>query len=295
MTADFASTDPRAELTAVASGLRAWLEWEALTGAIELPADLTPVAPPAIPRAAPSPRAPSSPRAPVAPATPVRPEPQPGPRVAADRPASRPVAPPRAPVGATGPAPTSAVGRGADGLRQVREELGDCQRCALGATRKNLVYGVGNPDARLVLVGEAPGQQEDATGEPFVGRSGQLLTRMLAAIGLERGDVYICNVIKCRPPQNRDPLPPEIASCSPFLHRQVSAIGPKVILTLGRFAGVNIIGRQASMGELRKDLGSFLGTPVVPTFHPSYLLRSPSAKRAAWDDFLRVRALLRAT
>ncbi|MFO0750664.1 MAG: uracil-DNA glycosylase [Myxococcota bacterium] len=280
---------PHDELHDIASGLRAWLEWQAMTGSLELPADPTPVvvaAPPPPPRTAPA-RATTAPRAPAAP-RPAGPSAQ---AAASDR-SQAPSARPAAGSGTVGAPPTTPVGKGADGLRQVRDELGDCQRCALATGRKHLVFGVGSPQAELVLIGEAPGQQEDATGEPFVGRSGQLLTRMLASIGLERSDVYICNVIKCRPPGNRDPLPGEIATCSPFLHRQVRAIGPKVILTLGRFAGVNIIGRQATMGELRKDTSSFLGTPVVATFHPSYLLRTPSAKRQAWDDLLRVRRLL---
>jgi len=267
-------TDPRDELHALSAELRAWLEWEAQTGAIELPADPTPIVVQAPqPRTAPT-RAPTSPQ-PVPAARPTRP------------------APTMRPVVAT-PPPSGTVGKGAEGIQQVRAELGDCQRCALAQGRKHIVFGVGNPNAELMLIGEAPGQQEDTTGEPFVGRSGQLLTRMLAAIGLTREQTYICNVIKCRPPQNRDPLPQEIVTCSPFLHRQILAIQPKVILALGRFAGINLLGRQATMGELRRDgVGAFQGIPVVPTFHPSYLLRTPAAKRGAWDDLLSVRALLR--
>lgn len=185
------------------------------------------------------------------------------------------------------------MGEGRAGLEQVRAELGDCQRCRLGRERRNLVYGVGNPSAELVLVGEGPGRHEDLTGEPFVGRAGQLLTRMLFAIGLKREDVYICNVIKCRPPQNRDPLPDEIATCSPFLHRQLRAIDPKVILTLGRFAGGVISGRQGSLGELRKRTADWNGVPLVATYHPSYLLRTPHMKRAAWEDLLKVRRILK--
>jgi DNA polymerase len=214
----------------------------------------------------------------------------------ASRPASTPVprVSPRAASASTAPPPpTGDVARHDAGLKQVRAELGDCQRCRLSKERKNIVYGVGNPQADLVLIGEAPGKDEDLTGEPFVGRSGQLLTRMLAAIGFERDQVYICNVIKCRPPQNRDPLSDEIATCSPFLHRQVAAIAPKAILTLGRFAAMNLVGEDLPMGELRKRLGSLNGTPVVPTYHPSYLLRSPAMKRLAWEDLLRVRQLLR--
>jgi DNA polymerase len=202
--------------------------------------------------------------------------------------------PPRLAASASvAPPPTSPVAAGRDGLIQVSTELGDCQRCRLGKERKKLVFGVGNPNASLVLIGEAPGEQEDLTGEPFVGRSGQLLTRMLGAIGLSREEVYICNVVKCRPPQNRDPQPDEIATCSPFLHRQIQAIGPSVILTLGRFAAVNVLGLDQAIGELRKRVGSLNGIPVVPTYHPSYLLRTPRMKRQAWDDLLTVRRLIR--
>jgi len=214
----------------------------------------------------------------------------------ASRPASTPVprVSPRAASASTAPPPpTGEVASHEAGLKQVRAELGDCQRCRLSKERKNLVYGVGNPQADLVLIGEAPGKDEDLTGEPFVGRSGQLLTRMLAAIGFERDQVYICTVIKCRPPQNRDPLSDELATCSPFLYRQLAAIAPKAILTLGRFAALTLVGEDLAMGELRKRLASLNGIPVVSTYHPSYLLRSPAMKRLAWEDLLKVRHHLR--
>ncbi|MCC6620272.1 MAG: uracil-DNA glycosylase [Deltaproteobacteria bacterium] len=223
--------------------------------------------------------------------TPARAAPASVPAPAPARPASTPrPAAPRAPAARAVTAATNAPGA----LGAVRDELGDCKRCRLHEGRKNIVFGVGNPSAELVLVGEAPGQQEDVTGEPFVGRSGQLLTRMLAALGLERSDVYICNVIKCRPPQNRDPMPDEIGQCSPFLHKQITAIQPRVILTLGRFAGTNLLARPpgTNIGDMRRESGSFRDIPVVATYHPSYLLRTPIAKRAAWDDLLRVRELL---
>jgi DNA polymerase len=152
---------------------------------------------------------------------------------------------------------------------------------------------VGSETADLVIIGEAPGRDEDLTGEPFVGRSGQLLTRMLAAIGLRRDDAYICNVLKCRPPQNRDPEPDELATCSPFVIRQVQAIEPKVIMTVGRFASKTVLGCEESMGRMRGQTHAWQGFPVVPTYHPAYLLRNPAAKREAWEDLLRVRALLR--
>lgn len=288
----------------LASDLRAWLEWATLTGGLEAPMDEVAAAPaPRLPASRPAtapPRVDSSPPPPLAPpseAPAARPTTPTAPRTPTQRPPSMPSprVSPRAASGATpvAPPPTGLVSPGEAGLKQVRDELGDCQRCRLGRERKNIVYGIGNPNARLVLVGEAPGQQEDLTGEPFVGRSGQLLTRMLAAIGLKRDDVYICNVIKCRPPQNRDPLPDEIATCSPFLHRQLQAISPSVILTLGRFAAVNVVGVDASLGELRKRVGSWHGTPIISSYHPSYLLRTPRMKRAAWEDLLTVRRLLR--
>ncbi len=156
------------------------------------------------------------------------------------------------------------------------------------------MFGVGSPQAEIVVVGEAPGYNEDMTGEPFVGRAGQLLTRMLAAIGVRRENAYICNVLKCRPPRNRDPGPAEIAACSPFMVRQVKAIGPRVILTTGKFASQVILGLDQSMGQMRGSVRSYHGVPVVPTYHPAYLLRNPAAKRATWDDLLRAREIIRA-
>lgn len=279
------SDDPRAFAAELAADLRTWLEWAALTGAVEVPSSPPIVATAPIAEARPAtPRAPAPARE-AAPHEAPRPTTMPAqrvtPRVAAS---AQPIAPP----------PTGSVAQGEAGLKQVRDEYGDCQRCRLGRERKNLVFGVGNPTADLVLVGEAPGQQEDLSGEPFVGRAGQLLTRMLGTIGLTREQVYICNVIKCRPPQNRDPLPDEVASCSPFLHRQLRAIEPKVIMTLGRFAATTVVGVEGNMGELRKRTGSWNGVPIISTYHPSYLLRTPHMKRAAWEDLLRVRGLLRA-
>ncbi len=184
-------------------------------------------------------------------------------------------------------------GRAGEGLDDIQHDLGLCTRCGLHTGRRNIVFGTGNPRAELVIIGEAPGRQEDLSGEPFVGRAGKLLNRMLQAIGLRRDQVYIANVLKCRPPQNRDPQHEEIASCSPFLHRQIKAIGPKVIMTVGRFASQNIIGSEASMGKLRKEIRAVGGVRVVATYHPAYLLRNPKMKRAAWEDLLKVRAILR--
>jgi len=193
------------------------------------------------------------------------------------------------------PPPTQAPSRARAGesLADIRRDLGSCMRCGLHEGRRNIVFGVGDPRAELMIIGEAPGRQEDISGEPFVGRAGKLLNRMLEAIGLGREKVYIANVLKCRPPRNRDPEHEEIATCSPFLHRQVNAIGPKVIMTVGRFASQNIIGSEKSMGQLRKEVRSVAGVPVVATYHPAYLLRNPRMKRAAWEDLLKVRAILR--
>ena len=182
--------------------------------------------------------------------------------------------------------------RGAAGLVLVREELGDCQRCKLCKTRTNLVFGVGNPDAHLVFVGEAPGADEDAQGEPFVGKAGQLLTKMIEAMGYARSDVYICNVLKCRPPGNRNPEPDEVASCEPFLKKQLGAIRPRMIVALGKFAVQCLLRDDSPISRLRGNLRTYEGIPLMPTFHPAYLLRDPSKKKLAWDDLKAVNAAL---
>ena len=173
-------------------------------------------------------------------------------------------------------------------LPMIREELGDCRRCGLAGGRTNIVFGVGNPNADLVFVGEAPGSDEDRTGEPFVGAAGQLLTKMIAAMGFAREDVYICNVIKCRPPDNRNPLPDEIAACEPFLVRQIDALAPRVIVTLGKFAAQTLLKNDASISALRGRFHRYHGVALMPTFHPAYLLRTPSAKREVWADLQEV-------
>lgn len=173
-------------------------------------------------------------------------------------------------------------------LEDVRSDLGDCRRCGLAASRQTLVFGVGNPGASLVLVGEAPGAEEDRRGEPFVGEAGQLLDRILLAMRLERSDVYICNVLKCRPPNNRDPEPEEIATCEPFLIRQLAAIKPQVIVALGRFAAQSLLRSKAPIGRLRGTWQSYQGVPLMPTFHPAYLLRNPAGKREVWEDMKQV-------
>jgi len=169
-------------------------------------------------------------------------------------------------------------------LTEIRTELGDCQRCKLHTGRTNIVFGVGNPDARLMFVGEGPGADEDEKGEPFVGRAGQLLTQIIKAMGLERDDVYIANVVKCRPPGNRNPEPDEIDACSPFLQAQIASIRPTVIVALGKFAAQTLLKTETPISRLRGQFHLRDGIAVMPTFHPSYLLRNPAAKREVWED-----------
>ena len=179
------------------------------------------------------------------------------------------------------------------GLDLIRADLGDCTRCKLaGMGRKNIVYGVGNPEAALVFVGEAPGAEEDRTGEPFVGAAGLLLTKMIGAMGFSRDDVYICNILKCRPPGNRNPEPDEVEQCEPFLKRQLAAIRPRMIVCLGKFAAQCLLRSDAPISKLRGQFKSYEGIPLMPTFHPAYLLRNPSSKREVWADLQLVMAKL---
>jgi DNA polymerase len=169
-------------------------------------------------------------------------------------------------------------------LHEIRDKLGECTRCILHSNRTHIVFGEGTPSARIVMVGEGPGRDEDRLGRPFVGAAGKLLDRIIAAMGLRRQEVYICNVIKCRPPKNRDPLPEEIEACGPFLHRQLRAIRPQAILALGSFAAQFLLSSQQPISKLRDRVHQFEGIPVVPTYHPAYLLRNPLQKRQAWKD-----------
>ena len=179
-------------------------------------------------------------------------------------------------------------------LIAIRTDLGDCIRCKLHAQgRKQIVYGVGNPNADLMFVGEAPGADEDMQGEPFVGRAGQLLTKIIEAMGYTRKDVYIANVLKCRPPGNRNPEPDEVASCQPFLFRQIEAIQPKVMVALGTFAAQALLNTKDPIGRLRGRAWPCRGRLLVPTFHPAFLLRSPERKRDTWDDMKLVMSILR--
>ncbi len=169
-------------------------------------------------------------------------------------------------------------------LDEVRNELGDCQRCPLGEKRKNLVFGEGNKRASLVFVGEAPGADEDMQGRPFVGRAGQLLTKIIEAMKLGREDVYICNILKCRPPGNRNPEAHEIAACEPFLIKQLEAIKPRIICALGSFAAKTLLKSDAPITVLRGRFHDYQGIKLMPTYHPAYLLRNPGAKKQVWED-----------
>ena len=181
-------------------------------------------------------------------------------------------------------------------LAVIREDLGDCTRCKLHTLgRKQIVFGVGNPNADLMFVGEAPGADEDIQGEPFVGRAGQLLTKIIEAIGMKREDVYIANVIKCRPPGNRNPEPDEVEQCEPFLFRQIDTIKPKVIVALGKFAAQCLLRTSDPITRLRGREYKYRDAILMPTYHPAYLLRTPSAKREVWEDMKRVKALLSET
>jgi len=171
-----------------------------------------------------------------------------------------------------------------ESLNEVKVDLGECTRCRLHSHRTHIVFGEGSPSARVVLVGEGPGREEDRLGRPFVGPAGKLLEHIIAAVGWRRQEVYICNVIKCRPPKNRDPLPDEIESCGPFLRRQLRAIRPQAILAVGSFAAQFLLSTQQPISRLRNQVYQFEGIPVVPTYHPAYLLRNPLQKRQAWED-----------
>ncbi|MBW1777968.1 MAG: uracil-DNA glycosylase [Deltaproteobacteria bacterium] len=177
-------------------------------------------------------------------------------------------------------------------LEDIRTDLGDCQRCGLNAGRTRIVFGAGDPDARLVFVGEGPGYEEDRQGEPFVGAAGRLLTKIIGAMGLTRDRVYICNVVKCRPPGNRNPLPDEMDQCLPFLKRQIKSIQPRVICALGSVAAHALLGTEAPISRLRGRFHDWEGIPLMPSYHPAYLLRNPEKKRDVWEDMKQIMALL---
>ena len=174
----------------------------------------------------------------------------------------------------------------------LHAEVSACTRCSLHETRTQTVFGVGHPEAEWLFIGEAPGEQEDLRGEPFVGRAGQLLDEMIRALGLEREHVFIANVLKCRPPKNRDPSPEEALSCEPFLVRQVQLLRPKIIVAVGRIAAQNLLKTQVPIGKLRGQVHHYADIPVVVTYHPAYLLRSQTEKRRAWEDLKLARKTL---
>jgi uracil-DNA glycosylase family 4 len=258
--------DPREELASIAASLRAYLEWQVDTGAGGIPRKPRGAAPRA---AAPEERA-TKPLSVEAPATLEARVTKPL-SVEAPAPVAAPAAPPRA-------------------LDVIREEVASCTKCTLAPTRKNTVFSRGNPQAKLVFVGEAPGADEDAQGLPFVGVAGQLLDRMIKAMGLDpETDVYICNIIKCRPPGNRKPTPEEMDTCMPYLHEQLANLDPKVIVATGNTAVAGLLGTKIGITKLRGSWKLYRGKiPVMPTFHPSYLLRESAtqaeAKRQVWED-----------
>lgn len=197
------------------------------------------------------------------------------------------------PVAVTSPAtPSEAPSESARVLRVIGDEAAGCTKCGLHASRQSVVFGEGNAAAELVVVGEAPGFYEDRSGRPFVGRAGKLLDLLLMSIGLPRDTVYICNVLKCRPPENRNPTPAEVACCSPFLHRQLEVIAPRVLLAVGNFAVQTLLETDRSIGTLRGRVHTYRGIPLVAAYHPAYLLRSGSSIRASWHDFQLARRVL---
>jgi len=201
-----------------------------------------------------------------------------------------PAAQPRRAAPALDPAPGDPAGR----LKQIRADLGECTRCKLHEGRTNIVFGVGSARAGLMFIGEAPGADEDAKGEPFVGRAGRKLDEMIKAIGLAREEVYIANIIKCRPPQNRAPQPDEVGTCSPFLYEQIAAIRPRVIVALGSPSAKTLLNTKVGITKLRGVWHDYAGIPLMPTFHPAYLLRAytPENRRKVWEDLKAARARL---
>ena len=202
-------------------------------------------------------------------------------------PAAKPVATPTSPAVRTTTTPDTA------GLTELAKTVSVCTRCALHQSRTQTVFGVGNPNAKLMFIGEAPGADEDAKGEPFVGRAGQLLTKIIAAMGMTREEVYIANILKCRPPQNRDPLPSEVECCEEYLRAQIALIKPKYICALGRIAAHWLLKTEAPLGTLRTGNYTYEGIPVIVTYHPAALLRNPAFKAPCWEDMKKLMALLK--
>ena len=191
------------------------------------------------------------------------------------------------------PAAPSAAGTQPAALDELKRAVSACTACELHKTRTNVVFGAGNPHAKLMFIGEAPGRDEDIQGLPFVGRAGQLLTKIIEAMGLTREDVYIANILKCRPPNNRPPLPEEILACRENMRRQIAMIKPKVICTLGKFASQTLLNTETPISALRGTFQEYEGIKVMPTFHPAYLLRNPQEKKAVWEDMKKVQKILK--
>lgn len=287
-------TDPRVELAHLAASLRAYLEWQKDTGATGIPRAPRRAVPAAVAPAV----APTPPAMPPAPAKAPPPPPEP-PRVTAalEQPdwaaSSAKVPVQKAPVTAAAVVVTAPAGP-PRALEVIAAEVASCTRCELAKTRTNTVFSRGNPEAKLCFVGEAPGADEDAQGLPFVGRAGQLLDRMIVAMGLDPAkDVYVCNIIKCRPPGNRKPTPEESDTCIPYLHEQLAAVAPKVIVAMGNTAVAAMLGTKLGITKVRGEWKLYRGRVLLmPTYHPSYLLRpSPQqvqAKRDAWEDLQKV-------
>lgn len=202
---------------------------------------------------------------------------------------------PRDAVDELTPQESAEAGVGEMDWERLRASVAACTRCALHESRTQTVFGVGNPDADWMIIGEAPGAEEDRRGEPFVGRAGKLLDEMLQAVGESREHVFIANILKCRPPNNRDPKPEEAASCREYLERQVTLVRPRIILAVGRIAAQQLIGTDAPVGRLRGQRHTLGDTPLIVTYHPAYLLRSPTQKRKAWDDLCLARSVLAET
>lgn len=253
------------EIRKLAWQLAAHAEWQAMSGSRAIPVGL-----PAIEGAASPPGAGA--------AVPVEPSP-----VDAGRVLDGPTPLAAAAPGAV-PAPSAEVAASAT-LDDLRTAIGDCRLCRLAGGRTQLVFGVGNPEARLMFVGEGPGRDEDLKGEPFVGRAGMLLTDIIEkGMRLSRSDVYICNVVKCRPPDNRNPEPDEVDACSPFLRRQIALVKPEVIVALGKFAAQTLLATKTPIMRLRGNWHAYEGVPLMPTLHPAYLLRNPGDKKLVWQD-----------
>jgi uracil-DNA glycosylase family 4 len=260
-----ADVPAREELASIAASLRAYLEWQQDTGAMGIPRKV---------RTAPTVQAPARTNAEA-------------PRAPAPAPAS---ASAPGPALAPAPAPTRAPAAPPRSLPIIAAEAATCTKCSLSETRTNVVFARGNPEAKLVFIGEAPGADEDAQGLPFVGRAGQLLDKMIGAMGLDPAkDVYVCNIVKCRPPGNRTPTPAEIETCIPYLHEQLAAIDPKVIVAMGNTAVGSLLGTKLGITKVRGQWKLYRGkSPVMPTYHPSYLIRPSAqqieAKKQAWED-----------